>query len=269
MSAPRTDEKLFEAYRKGDNTALRTLIERHQDELLRFLYRLTGDRAAAEDVFQETFLQVHQSMDSFDITRRFRPWVFTIAANKARDYLRKKGRRPTLDLSAPINRGGGGSNGRGDPDGGSGPTFVDLLEIDVPPPDATMDAHERDQLVQRALNALYTDLRLFQNLFQPSMKLVRKERRGARLLRRYDAPQTPFARVRACATAEAAKVAALARLLQGPDPFVLVQRIGQHLERVAALRSRAPQPGPRLGGQWRGWTFSPRAPQSIAGKTFR
>jgi hypothetical protein len=117
---------------------------------------------------------------------------------------------------------------------------------------------------QQALNVLYADLRLFQNLFQPSMKLQRKERRGSRLLRRYDRPQTPFERVRACATADAAKVAALARVLKRTDPFILAQRIAQHLERVASLRSRAPQPAPRLGARWRGWTFSPRAPQSIA-----
>jgi len=117
---------------------------------------------------------------------------------------------------------------------------------------------------QRALNALYTDLRLFQNLFQPSMKLQRKERRGSRLLRRYDRPQTPFARVRACPGADPAKVIALARVLDRTDPFALAQRIDEHLDRVAALRSRAPQPAPRARTPWRGWTFSPRAPQAQA-----
>jgi hypothetical protein len=115
---------------------------------------------------------------------------------------------------------------------------------------------------QQALNGLYADLRLFQNLFQPSMKLQRKERRGSRLLRRYDAPQTPFARVCACPQADPAKVAELRRVLRRTDPFVLAQRIAQQLERVAGLRSRAPQAAPRLGARWRGWTFSPRAPES-------
>ena len=117
---------------------------------------------------------------------------------------------------------------------------------------------------QGALNALYAELRLFQNLFQPSMKLQRKERRGSRLLRRYDLPQTPFERVRACASVEAATVAALERVLTRTDPFGLAQRIGQHLDRVASLRSRAPQAAPQRGVRWRGWTFSSRAPQSIA-----
>jgi len=117
---------------------------------------------------------------------------------------------------------------------------------------------------QDALNVLYAELRLFQNLFQPSMKLLRKERRGSRLLRRYDRPQTPFERVRACTAVDAAKVAGLERLFRRTDPFVLAQRIGQHLDRVASRRSRTPQPASRLGIRWRGWTFSPRAPQARA-----
>lgn len=152
----RTDEELFSDYRRGDHKNLRTLIERHQDELLRFLYRLTGDRAAAEDVFQETFLQIHQSADTFDITRRFRPWLFTIAANKARDMLRRKGRRPTLDLSAPVAGGSGGSAGG---EGGGGTAFIDLMEVEVPAPDAALDSAERDAMVQEAITSLSPTLR--------------------------------------------------------------------------------------------------------------
>lgn len=148
----RTDEQLFTAYRKGDLATFRTLIERYHEELIRFLMRLLGDRQAAEDVFQDTFLQIHQSASTFDATRRFRPWLFTIAANKGRDYLRKKGRRPQLDLSAPV---GGDKGGEGD----GGAMYVDLMEIDVPAPDAGMDSRERDVLVQQALEGLPPALR--------------------------------------------------------------------------------------------------------------
>jgi len=121
-----------------------------------------------------------------------------------------------------------------------------------------------------ALTMLYADLRLFQNLFQPSMKLQGKERRGSRLIRRYDTPRTPFERVRACPDADSQKVAALAHLLATTDPFVLSQRIDQHLEQLWALATRAPRtprevaprsPQPRASTPWRGWTFSPRAPR--------
>ena len=48
---------------------------------------------------------------------------------------------------------------------------------------------------QEAANQLYDELRIFQNLFQPSMKLRCKIRIGSRLIRRYDTPRTPFERV--------------------------------------------------------------------------
>lgn len=148
-----SDEQLFEYYRRGEDSALRQLIERHQEELLRFLYRLTSDRAAAQDAFQEAFLQVHLSANSFDSSRKFRPWLFTIAANKARDMLRKRGRRPMLDLSAPVgSRSGGGEDG-------GGTTYIDLMEVDIPAPDAAMDAEERDQQVQRVLSDMPLPLR--------------------------------------------------------------------------------------------------------------
>jgi hypothetical protein len=126
-----------------------------------------------------------------------------------------------------------------------------------------------------ALNALYADLRLFQNLFQPSMKLVRKERVGSRLLRRYEAPQTPFERVRACPDADPQKVAALEQVLTTTDPFALSQRIDRHLERLWALATRATRtpreaaprpPRPRARTPWRGWTFSPRVHDQTQGQ---
>ena len=149
----RTDEQLLDAYRNGDGPAFRALIQRHQDDLIRFLLRLTGDRQTAEDVFQETFLQVHISADTFDATRRFKPWLFTIAANKARDMLRKKVRRQEVDLSAPVSRDAGARGGEG------GQTFVDLMEVDVPSPDEGLQDQERDQLVQKAVDRMPPSLK--------------------------------------------------------------------------------------------------------------
>ena len=140
----RSDEQLLEAYRGGDTDAFRLLISRHHDDLLRFLIRLTGDRQAADDVFQEAFLQVHISADSFDPARRFKPWLFTIAANKARDLLRKRVRRQEVDIAAPV----GGKSG------GGGQTFVDLMQIDVPSPGQGLEAREQDELVQRAVDRM-------------------------------------------------------------------------------------------------------------------
>ena len=87
-----------------------------------------------------------------------------------------------------------------------------------------------------AMNALYRqELRLFQNLFLPSVKLVRKVRVGSRIRRVYDRPQTPFERVQACPAADPAKVVQLAALQAQLDPFALAEAIDQQLSRLYAL----------------------------------
>ena len=87
-----------------------------------------------------------------------------------------------------------------------------------------------------ALNALYRqELRLFQNLFLPSVKLVRKVRVGARIRRVYDRPQTPFERVQACPEADPGRVAQLSALRAQLDPFALAEAIDQQLARLYAL----------------------------------
>jgi hypothetical protein len=118
---------------------------------------------------------------------------------------------------------------------------------------------------QAALNALYASLRLFQNLFQPSMKLLRKVRHGSRLRRCYDEPQTPWTRLLACPEADPLKVATLRRVLARTDPFALSAQIDAQLEQVWACANRVtrqpraavPKVSQRRGvTPWRGWTFS-------------
>jgi hypothetical protein len=94
-----------------------------------------------------------------------------------------------------------------------------------------------------AINDLYRhELRLFQNLFLPSVKLVRKERVGARLRRRYDAPRTPLDRVRECPGADAVKVATLTALRDRLDPFTLAHSIDKKLERLYGLANHRQSP---------------------------
>ncbi len=99
-----------------------------------------------------------------------------------------------------------------------------------------------------AMNAVYADLRLLQNLFLPSVKLITKERVGARVRRRYDQPQIPLDRVRACSEADPAKVQALVALRARLDPFQLAQRIDAALSQVYELANhRVRASAPRVG----------------------
>jgi RNA polymerase sigma-70 factor (ECF subfamily) len=143
-----TDEQLLSNYRNGDKSAFSRLVSRYQRELYHFLVRFLGNRASAEDIFQETFLQVHQSAEQFDLQRRFRPWLFTIAANKARDLIRSQARRPTNPLQASISPG----------DNESG-EFIDLMQSTADMPSEPMERRELQKLVHDTVTSMPEHLR--------------------------------------------------------------------------------------------------------------
>lgn len=91
---------------------------------------------------------------------------------------------------------------------------------------------------QDPINHLYRgELRLLQNLFLPSVKLVAKKRVGSKLRRQYDRPQTPLDRVMACRQADPVALAKLKALRDQSDPFELSSCIDRQLERIYALAS--------------------------------
>lgn len=95
-----SDAELLERYRAGEEDAFREIVDRYKNPLYAFLRRFLNRQDVVEDVFQETFLQLYTSQDKFDPERPLRPWLFTIAANKAKDSLRKQQRGPSLSLGA-------------------------------------------------------------------------------------------------------------------------------------------------------------------------
>jgi len=93
-----SDAQLLERYSEGDERAFRELVSRYKNSLYAFLKRFLNQRDLIEDVFQETFLQLFTSRESFDPERPLRPWLFTIAANKAKDALRKRQRSSAVPI---------------------------------------------------------------------------------------------------------------------------------------------------------------------------
>ena len=87
-----TDADLLRRFGAGEEEAFRDLVNRYKHSLYAFLRRFINQNDLIEDVFQETFLQLFNSRESFDMSRPLRPWLFTIAANKAKDALRKQQR---------------------------------------------------------------------------------------------------------------------------------------------------------------------------------
>jgi RNA polymerase sigma-70 factor, ECF subfamily len=75
--------------RRGDPEALATLMGHYQNRIYRYLLRLVRQPADAEDLFQQTWLRVAERIRSFDTSRNFDAWLFTLARNLAFDHLRR------------------------------------------------------------------------------------------------------------------------------------------------------------------------------------
>lgn len=147
MNAP-TDEKLLKEFLAGQEASFELLVRRHTPELYQFVLRFTNSVMAAEDVVQETFVQVYSSAGKFDPQRRFKPWLFTIAANKARDYLRSRNRKREVPIDALVAT-----------DGESNKRFVDLLASETLPVDEELQYDEKRRVVREVVASMPETLR--------------------------------------------------------------------------------------------------------------
>ncbi len=99
-----TDQLLVRQIRDGDQDAWGELINRFEGRLLAFVESRIGNRAASEDVVQESLIGFLTSLPNFDETRPLEGYLFSIASHKLTDHLRREGRRPTLPLATAGSR---------------------------------------------------------------------------------------------------------------------------------------------------------------------
>ncbi|MEK7485136.1 MAG: RNA polymerase sigma factor [Planctomycetota bacterium] len=140
----KSDECLFIEFTSGQEQSLLELIQRYEKKLYYFLYRYVGDSHKAEDLFQETFLQIFTKYKSFDTSKSFRPWLFTIAANLARDDLRKQKRQKTNQIGNPR------ENGSEEIVGG----IEEIVDDHWEEPSLVLEKLENGELLTYALNQL-------------------------------------------------------------------------------------------------------------------
>ena len=145
-----SDEELLIRHRaRGDRSAFEELVHRYERELYGYLRLQLGNREAAEDVFQQTFLQVHLKCDQFEAGRRLRPWLYTIATHQAIDYKRQHARHHLASLDQEM-------RGLGEEDACS---LLDFLEGGEAGPAERVEQMERHAGLHRALESLSEDLR--------------------------------------------------------------------------------------------------------------
>lgn len=100
------ERDLLARIRRGEPAAWETFIAAYEGRLMAYVDRRLKDRAGSEDVVQETFLGFLVSLPNYDESTPLESWLFSIAAHKLTDLLRRQGRRPALPLAASDEDGG-------------------------------------------------------------------------------------------------------------------------------------------------------------------
>jgi len=139
------DRADMEALQAGRSAALNELMERHATGVFHFLCRMTGHEEDAHDLAQETFVRVFKSCGSYRPDQRFSTWLYTIAANLARNHFRWRSRHPNVSLDAESPE--------------TGQSLASTLPHSAPSPTEASVAAERAQAVRAAVAALPADLR--------------------------------------------------------------------------------------------------------------
>jgi RNA polymerase sigma-70 factor (ECF subfamily) len=129
----------------GQDAALNDLMERHATPVFHFLCRMVGNEDDANDLAQETFVRVFRAHASFRPTEKFSTWLFTIAANLARNHFRWRSRHPNVSLETET--------------GESEQTLGNTLSASDLAPNEQALAAERAEAVRFAVGKLPEDLR--------------------------------------------------------------------------------------------------------------
>lgn len=139
-----TDEELLSKFQEGQTDAFGALVRRYERELYGYLRRYLGDANLADDVFQNTFLQLYTKIGQYEAGRPVRPWLYTIATHQAIDALRRNGRHQVLSLD----------QNRKELPNGEIRSLVELLETRGPGTLEMVQAEERKEKVRATVDAL-------------------------------------------------------------------------------------------------------------------
>ncbi|MCX7875204.1 MAG: sigma-70 family RNA polymerase sigma factor [Melioribacteraceae bacterium] len=94
-----TDEELIKEFQDNNTIeAYEILVKRYKDPLMNFVYRFLGDKDACTDVVQETMIKFYLNKDSYRSFAKFSTWIYTIAANLAKNELKRRKRRTIFSI---------------------------------------------------------------------------------------------------------------------------------------------------------------------------
>lgn len=138
------DLVLLEAIQKGDEPALRELMNRYRDPVFRFAWRYVRNESVAADIAEETFIKIFFKSSSFNPRAKVSTWIFTIAANLCRDHYRRESRRKILSLFGF----------RGDASAGDEYELVEEIQDPSPGVEQVILDRENESIVAAAVDRL-------------------------------------------------------------------------------------------------------------------
>lgn len=96
----RSDELLVSVFQSGEESAFRTLVERHQERIRNLVFSIIRDSSVVDDLAQEIFIKVYEALPTFRFESTFHTWLYRIAINKSRDELRRRRVRRLFSLQS-------------------------------------------------------------------------------------------------------------------------------------------------------------------------
>jgi RNA polymerase sigma-70 factor (ECF subfamily) len=132
-----TDQELIQLYSQGNVSAISVLVNRHRQKIFTTIYLLVKDRYLAEDIFQDLFIRIIQTLKNgpYTETGKFLPWALQIAHNMCIDHMRKEKRMPVIKTAA-------------------GDNLFDLMHFTEPAVDTQLARNETCNLVQKMIDQL-------------------------------------------------------------------------------------------------------------------
>lgn len=130
-----TDEELIKEYQDNNTLeAYEILVKRYKDPLMNFVYRFVGDRDVCTDIVQETMIKFYLNKDSYRSFAKFSTWIYTIAANLAKNELKRRKRRVIFSID--------------NSDDEKSPQIEDKMYL---APDRSADSEIKNEIIQKAL----------------------------------------------------------------------------------------------------------------------
>lgn len=132
-----TDQELIQLYTQGNTNAMSVLVNRHKQKIFTTIHLLVRDRFLAEDIFQDLFIRIIQTLKSgpYTETGKFLPWALRIAHNMCIDHIRKEKRMPIIKTAA-------------------GDNLFDVIHFAEPAVDTQLVRNETCDLVQKMIDQL-------------------------------------------------------------------------------------------------------------------